>query len=407
MTATHVGGARAEDAPVETDPSARPDDRPRAARVRLAWRQMPILAGLRRQVRSDRPLRGWPVAVAMHVSVETAHLVVTLKDAGARLQLYPSNPDTLDPAAVEELRRRAIRVAPATDASSAAARLAEFRPRLLVDNASLLTACAGDPALAAGLVGATIHSRNAERTTRALLAGGAALAVPIIPVADSVLKSAIETPAGTGQSTVHALVRATGVQLSGKRAVVIGYGTAGTGIARYLRGMRCRVTVVDTSAVACLRALADGHDVGVLDNALADADLAIAATGTRGVVTARQVDLLPDGILLGNIGHHPDAVDVPGLAAAADRVTDLGDGVAEYRVNGRSIFLLGGGSQLNHVCAGGNSSETMDLTLSLHVLCLLRLAGQPESFAPGLNSLPESFSETVARAKLRALGLMA
>lgn len=406
MTATSTGSVR------EDDPAGSPThsaDRLRAGRVRLAWRQMPVLAGLRRQVRADRPLLGWTVAVAMHVSVETAHLMVTLKDAGARLLLHPSNPETLDPAAMAELRRRAIRVNAVTDtpAPSLVALLTEFRPRLLLDNASLLTACAAVPELAAGLVGATVHSRNAERATQRLLAGGAPLRIPIIPVADSVLKSAIETPAGTGQSTVHALVRATGVQLGGKRAVVVGYGTAGTGIARYLRAMNCRVTVVDTSAVACLRALADGHDVAVLDNALAHAEIAIVATGTTGVVTARQIDLLPDGVLLGNIGHHADAIDVSALATSAERVTDLGHGVAEYQVAGRSIFLLGGGNQLNHVCAAGNSSETMDLTLSLHVLGLLRLAGAPDGLAPGLNPLPDSFSETVARAKLRALGLAA
>ncbi|KXK61303.1 hypothetical protein AWW66_14270 [Micromonospora rosaria] len=413
-TDTHPTPAAGSTAAPPTDPpstdAARSGARPSAsatARLRLAWRQMPVLAALRRQVRADRPLLGVPVAAAMHVSTETAHLMVTLKDAGARLLLHPSNLGTLDPAAVAELRRRAIRVnLPDTGSAPLTEQLAAFRPRLLTDNGTLLTACADVPELAGDLLGATVHSRNAERTARALAAAGR-LPVPVIPVADSVLKSAVETPAGTGQSTVHALVRATGVQLGGKRAVVVGYGTAGTGIARYLQAMRCRVTVVDTSAVACLRALADGHAVGALDTVLAEADIVVVATGTRQVVTDRHLDLLPDGVLLGNIGHYPDAIDVPALTRAADRVTALGGGVHEYLLAGRSVFLLGEGSQLNHVCAGGNSSETMDLTLSLHVLCLLHLVRRPDDLVPGLNPLPDSFSETVARAKLRALGHVA
>jgi adenosylhomocysteinase len=375
------------------------------ARLRLAWRQMPLLSSLRRQVHADRPLRGWRLAAAMHISAETVHLVVTLRDAGAQVLLVPSSSDTISATAMDELRRRAIPVQFLNeDGVSRVDRLAAFGPQLLIDNSALLTATAGNPELAGNLVGATVHSSNGERVVRSLLAKGAHPRLPVVAIADSALKRAIETPAGTGQSTVLALVRATGIQLSGKQAVVVGYGSAGSGIARYLDGMRARVTVVDTSPVACLRALSDGHDVDVLGNALSGASVVIVATGTRNVITGPQFDLLGDGVILGNIGHYPDAVDVTGLRAVADSAAYLGDGVEEFRLGSRTVLLLGHGAQLNHVCGGGNSSETMDLTLSLHVMCLLRLARSPSTFPPGVNPVPDSISEDVARAKLRILG---
>lgn len=379
-------------------------ERAAGGRVRLAWRQMPVLVGLRRQMRADRPLRGFNVAAALHVSAQSAQLVVALREAGARVLLFASNPETVSREAAAELDRRAIAVRTRhAGPEDVAELLAEFKPRLLLDNAMLLTACARG-GLITGLAGATVHSASAERAARALAAAGDCADLPIVSVADSPLKRAIETPAGTGQSTVHALVRATGLQLSGKRVLVVGYGTAGTGIARYLRGMRARVTVVDISAIACLRALTDGHDVNVLDNALGYADVVIVATGTRDVLTGRHFDLLRDGVVLGNIGHYPDAIDGAALSAAADKQTDLGGGVVEYVVAGRSVLLLGSGSQLNHVCADGNSSEVMDLTMSLHLMCLLWLAEAGPEVRAGLSGVPDSLVEAVARAKLRLLG---
>ena len=399
------GGAAVRQDPEELRAAAELDVRAAAGRVRLAWRQMPVLAGLRRQVRADRPLLGVSVAAALHVSAESAHLVVTLREAGAKVLLFASNPDTVSGAAFAELRRRSIKVWPGESGpEETAARLSEFGPQLLLDNAMLLAACAPVEALSAGLVGATVHSTNAERAVRALLGTGSHQGLPVVSIAGSALKRTIETPAGTGQSTVHALVRATGLQLSGKRAVVVGYGTAGGGIARYLSSMRARVTVVDTSAVACLRALNDGHDVEALDNALGGADVVIVATGTRAVLTDRHFDLLRDGVVLGNIGHHSDAINVRALRDGADKRTDLGGGVEELVSGGRSVVLLGRGSQLNHVCGDGNASEVMDLTLSLHLMCLLRLAEAGQTFGPGLSSVPDSLVEAVARAKLRQLG---
>ncbi|MEV0263649.1 adenosylhomocysteinase [Streptomyces sp. NPDC050617] len=378
------------------------------ARIKLAWRQMPVLAGLRRRFRPEKPLRDVRIAAALHISPESAHLLVALKDAGAHILLHPSNPRTVDAGAVTELERhRTIRVltpSPGADPGHLPAQLDDFRPQLLIDNSSLLVACAEHPQAAWELAGATVHSRSGTQTVQALAAAGSPLTVPVLSLVDNPLKNAIETPMGTGQSTAAAVIGATGMQLSGKHVAVIGYGTAGRGIASYVSALRARVTVVDVSAVACLRAAAAGHGIDSLTNALSNADVVIVATGTHGVIGGHDLDLLRDGVVLGNIGHYPDAIDVPALAAASKKVLSVSTGLDEYQLPDKSVYLLGGGVQFNHVCGGGNSSEMMDLSLSLHALCAVRLWERRGSLPPGLSTAPEELTEDVARAKLRALG---
>ncbi|WP_157868620.1 adenosylhomocysteinase [Streptomyces caatingaensis] len=378
------------------------------ARVKLAWRQMPVLTALRRRFRPEKPLRDVRIAAALHISAESAHLLVSLKDAGAQLLLFPSDPRTVDPGAVAELERlRAVRVLPG-EPGALPEELDRFRPQLLIDNSTLLGVCRRSPRAAGELAGATVHSRSGLRTVRELLAEEPDRPpVPVIAMADNPLKSAIETPMGTGQSTAAALIRATGMQLGGKRVVVIGYGTAGAGIAAYLSALRARVTVVDVSAVACLRAVAAGYGIDSLTGALSYADAVIVASGTHDVITGPDLDLLQDGAVLGNIGHYPDAIDVPALRAAAKKVLPVAPGLEEYQLPGKSLYLLGGGAQFNHVCGDGNAGEMMDLSLSLHALCTVRLWERRGQLPPGLGEMPGELTDAVARAKLRSLGYVA
>jgi adenosylhomocysteinase len=366
----------------------------------LAWRQMPVLAALRRRLRAGDEVRGRRIAIAMHLSKETAYLARTLRDGGADVVVHPSSPATIDERAAAYLTGRRVKVTGGGEVIPDDVRA--WEPELLIDNGVFTVAALDQPAWAKQVLGATLHSSNAIATVREA-AADRPIEFPAVSVAETPLKSLLETPFGAGQSAVVAIVRATGVQLSGKVVAVVGFGAVGTGVAEYLRGMRARVVVVERSPLTALRAHVNGYQVDSLANALSAADVVITCTGGRAIVGPQHFGLMRDGVILANVGHHPE-IDVDGLAAMADARAEAAEHVEEFRIGTRSLFLLGGGRQVNHVCGEGNSSELMDLSLAVHVHCLLAFTN-PGSLLPcGLQPIDDAVLQAVAAEKLRTLG---
>lgn len=364
---------------------------------------MPVLSALERQLQGTRPFDGARIAAAGRVTKERAHLLHVLKRAGARV-LAADDPE---PAHERAGIRRALGAVDWYDADAPPAELLDaFRPQLLLDNGSLACAALADPEhTAATILGGTLHSRNAETLVRDALGDDGRLAFPLVGLASSPLKQQIETAHGTGQSTVAALTTVTRRQLAGAVAVVVGYGANGRGIASYLRAAHARVIVVERSATAGLLAIYDGMQLGQLETVLPLADFVLTATGTADAIRPPHLDLLKDGCVLGNAGRRAGEICVEELAARASGVHDFGDGVVEYALGSRRVLLLAGGRQVNHHCGEGNASDVMDLSLALHVLCLLTLWQRPGHHRAGIVAVDPADAERVAQLKLHALGL--
>lgn len=376
--------------------------------VARALARMPVLSELRRRLDAARPLAGARVAMVFHQTAESAALAAVVRAAGAALRVIPSKTATADPAVAAELVELGVSLDSPADEDErrrCLGRVRDDEPHLMIDNADLFRLWHGDGAEPPPpVLGATVHSRSACRIVEEHVHGGGELRYPVLAVGSTPAKLDLESRYGTGQSAVASLIRATGLQLSGKRVVVVGYGNVGRGAARFLRGLNARVVVVQSSPYRALEALLDGFDVQPLDDALGRADVVLTATGGRHVVAAGELHRLPHGAVLGNLGRDQE-IDVAALTRLADAVTVVDSNLTEYRLGDATVQLLGGGHQFNHVAGSANSSEIMDLSLALHVLGLVHLWRQPPSGEPRVEPVPEFLVDEMARIKLGSMGV--
>ena len=229
------------------------------------------------------------------------------------------------------------------------------------------------------------------------------LNMPLLVINDSPIKQFAENRHAVGQSVLEAFIRMTNRATNGRRVTVFGYGACGKGVALNFRNAHALVSVVDVDPVARLEALWDGFDVPDREDALALADVVITVTGARDVVTARDLALLQDDVVLANAGHFPAEIDVAGLSSdpSIARVAAAGEGITTLHLgDGRRIHVLGDGHMMN--LAGprplGNSIESMDLGFSLQARSLEVVANGSVDATSCVVPVPRSIDEAVATA---------
>src|SRR5438046_4149391 len=205
------------------------------------------------------------------------------------------------------------------------------------------------------------------------------LSRPILIINDSPVKQFAENEHAVGQSSVESFLRMTNRVTNGEQVTVFGYGACGRGVAANFRGAYARVSVVDVDPVTRLRAHLDGFSTPPRDTAVADADIIVTVTGARDVLTAADLPLLRDGVILANAGHFPAEIDATGLTGAAEvtGTTEYADDLLTLELrDGRRVHLLARGHMFN--LAGprplGNSIESMDLGFALQARCLEAIA---------------------------------
>lgn len=380
---------------------------PRPGSIEWAAAQMPVLGAIRTRFERERPLAGARVAILFHLTKEVANLALAIRAAGAGVLLTPSKMATVEESALAGLRAAGVGVLMgAADGGGRNGHLREvlaFAPDLAVDNADLFSlwhSCDAPPEIR----GMSIHSRSACLIVDDYWAKHGRLRFPVVEVGSSNIKLELESTLGTGQSVIDALIRVTGLQLSGKRIAIVGYGNVGSGIAHAARGLRARVLIVQNSAYRALKAVMDGYDVVPLRQAAQEADILITATGNRNVLTSRHFPLLRDGAFIGNVGRSREEIDVDALRRDATSAEPVDRNLTLYTRNGRRIYMMGGGDQFNHIAGGANSSELMDLSLALHALTLEYIWKAPE-LRREILPVPASILEEVAGLKLRQLGI--
>ncbi len=418
--------------------------------IGLAEKEMRGLMALRARHAGDRPLAGARITGSLHMTVETAVLIETLRALGAdvrwcscnilsthdaaaaaiaaaRVPVFAWKGETLDEywwcldraftfpdgggpdllvddggdatwllhegARAEAEPARAERAAASPDERAALRCLQEKRataPRFFTG-------------VLARLRGISEETTAGVHRLRALHARGE-LRVPAIDVNASVTKSKFDNIYGSRESLVDAIKRATHVMLAGKRAVVCGYGDVGKGVAEALAAHRARVAVTEVDPVCALQALMAGHEVVRLDDVLAGADLVITATSNRDVVTLEHLSRMKDHAIVCNIGHFDCEIQVEALKRAAHVTrTEIGPGVERYTFpDGRSVLLLAEGRLVNLACADGHPAFVMSYSFSNQVLAQIDLFSHRR--APGIHRLPKALDEEVARVHVEALG---
>ncbi len=399
---------------------------------RIAWAEarMPVLMRIRERFRRERPLEGVRISACLHVTKETAALVRTLREGGAEVALCASNPlstqDEVAAALVEEgIPVYAFRGMSEEEYYEAIGMALAIGPNVTVDDGADLTVTVhklahGIPSpelnwvrrgLGAkgveveGIAGGTEETTTGVIRLKALEREGRLL-YPVIAVNDSPTKSLFDNPIGTGQSTIDAILRATGILLAGKKVVVFGYGRVGSGIAARARGMGAEVIVVEVDPVRALNAAMNGYRVCSSLEAAKVGDVFITATGNINVVRREHMEVMKDGAVLANAGHYDVEISLRDLRDLSVEVEEVNQCVKRYRTrDGRNLYLLAEGRLVNLVAAEGHPSEVMDLSFSLQALSVEHVVKNRGRLGVKVHDVPAEIDREVAMTKLRTMGI--
>ncbi len=383
-------------------------------RIDWASDQMPVLGKIGARFAQQRPLAGTRIAACLHVTPETANLVLALIAGGAEVGLCSANPlsaqDDVAAALVAEHRVEvhAVRGEDLDTYARHVRALLDSAPQLTVDDGAdlVMTAHQAGGETLERLIGAT------EETTTGLvrlrrLEDQEMLACPVLAVNEARTERALNDRHGTGQSALDGIVRASNVLLAGQTVVVIGYGWAGQGIAERARGAGAAVIVCEVDPMRALEARMAGYEVMPALAAARRGDIFITVTGSRRVVHGEHFELMKDGALLANAGHFDVELDLEELRAlAGGAVTQVRPLVEQYELgSGRRLNLLARGRVVNLAAAEGHPAAVMDVSFALQALCVEELVRNRGRYQPGVQAVPEAIDREVGRLKLDALGV--
>ena len=371
--------------------------------------RMPVLSSVRKEFCSERPLAGLRVGASLHVTSETANLMLTLADAGAELSLCASNPlstqDDVAAALVSEgVEVMAVRGEDSERYHRHIREVLGRRPDLLVDDGGdlITTLHRSHPDLSP--LGATEETTTGVTRLRSMAREGA-LRLPVVAVNDSATKHLFDNYYGTGQSTLDGIIRSTNLLVAGTTVVVVGYGHCGQGVAIRADGLGARVIVVEVDPVRALQALMDGFGLLTAREAAARGDIFITVTGNRHVLSEEHLALMKSGAILANAGHFDVEIDVEALADRSVGRRTVRPNLEEFEMgDGRRLYLVSEGRLANLGAAEGHPADVMDLSFSNQALALRWLVGEHDSLEPKVYVLPAEIDQAVARIKVEALG---
>jgi adenosylhomocysteinase len=348
---------------------------------------MPVLRSIRTRFAAERPLDGVKVGACLHVTAETANLVLALREGGADVALCAANPYTAQ-ADVAAALGEGVHVG---DYKKSLAAVAEWAPDVVLDDGAELIAATHER-----LRGATEETRSGLVHVRSL-----DLRCPVLAVNEATAERALNDRFGTGQSALDGIVRATHMLLAGQTVVILGYGWTGRGIALRARGAGASVVVCEVDPLRALEARMEGFDVLPARVAAERGDVFITVTGSRDVLRREHFDRMKDGAVLANAGHFDVEVSLPDLGEQRTEVLPLVDSYEQP--DGRRLNLLARGQVVNLAAAQGHPAGVMDVSFALQALSAEWLVR--EDVPPGVQPVPPAIDAEVARLKLEALGV--
>ena len=404
---------------------------------RTEWseRSMPVLRQIRARFAKEQPLKGVKLSACLHVTTETANLMITLRAAGAEIALCASNPlSTQDDVAAHLVRDHGVRVyaIKGEDHETYYTHIAQalaFGPQMTQDDGADLVGALhrialnrlddlAPPirqwveglsqeerkALVAGVRGSTEETTTGVIRLKAMAKEGI-LQFPIIAVNDSNTKHMFDNRYGTGQSTLDGVVRATNLLLAGSTVVVAGYGWCGRGVASRARGAGAHVIVTEIDPLPALEARMDGFVVMTMAQAAPLGDLFITLTGNIHVIRPEHFSAMKDGAIVCNSGHFNVELDLEGLAQIATSRRAVREMVEEFVVKGRRVMVLGEGRLINLAAAEGHPASVMDMSFANQALAAEVLAKDAANMSKAVHRLPVAVDQEIARLKLQAMGV--
>ncbi len=382
-------------------------------KIEWAGEQMPVVKFIQKRFAKEKPLRGVVLGACLHVTSETANLMLALKAGGAKLALCASNPlSTQDEVAASLVKDYGVSTFAIKGEDNQTyyqhlIKVLDFKPQITMDDgADLVT---------------MLHTKRkeqiksvwgcSEETTTGVIRLRAmekdkVLSVPVIAANDSQTKHMFDNRYGTGQSTIDGIMRATNILLAGKTFVVGGYGYCGKGIAMRAEGMGANVVVVEANPVRALEAAMDGYRVMTMEKAAKVGDIFVTSTGDKHVIDVKHMRVMKTGAILANSGHFDVEINVAGLEKMKKRKRRMRDFLDEYSLaNGKKLYLLGEGRLVNLAAAEGHPAEVMDMSFANQLLAAEYLVKNRNKLKNKVYVLPEKLDQMVARLKLKAMGM--
>jgi adenosylhomocysteinase len=384
--------------------------------IKLAEAEMPGLMSIRETYKKEQPLKGARISGCLHMTIQTAVLIETLKELGAKVQWSSCNIFSTQDHAAAAIAATGIPVYAWKGET-----LEEYdwcieqtlffddgQPlNMILDDGGDLTNMILDkyPELANSIKGISEETTTGVHRLYEREKNGT-LPIPAINVNDSVTKSKFDNKYGCRESLVDAIRRATDLMLAGKVAVVAGYGDVGKGSAESLKNAHVRVIVTEIDPICALQAAMEGYEVKKMADAVKEADIVVTATGNLNVVNGDHFKLMKDKTVVCNIGHFDNEIDMAWLNKhyGNTRVT-VKPQVDIYTVDGKEIIILAEGRLVNLGCAMGHPSFVMSNSFTNQTLAQIELWNNSDKYENKVYTLPKHLDEMVARLHLKKISV--
>lgn len=382
-------------------------------RIEWANQSMPVLQLIRKEFIKAQPLQGLRVAACLHVTTETANLMIALRDGGAAIALCASNPlstqDDVAAALVSEygIPTYAIKGEDHDTYYRHLNAALDTQPHITMDDgADLVTEVLSKrPDVAAGVMGGTEETTTGVIRLRAMAKQGV-LRYPIIAINDADTKHLFDNRYGTGQSTVDGIIRATNLLFAGLNVVVAGYGWCGRGVASRARGLGANLIVTEVDPTRALEAVMDGYRVMSMAEAASIGNVFVTVTGDKHVIAREHFEKMRDGAVVCNSGHFNVELDLDALEKMSSARRSVRPFVEEYAMrDGRKIYVLGEGRLINLAAAEGHPASVMDMSFANQALSLDYIVKNHKDLGQQVYPVPQDLDKRVARLKLESMGI--
>ena len=385
-----------------------------AGKRKIEWsqQQMPVLQIIRKRFIKEQPLKGLRVSACLHVTSETANLMIALRDGGAEIVLCASNPLSTQDEVAASLNRDyniptyAIKGEDNETYYSHLRAALDHKPQMTMDDgADLVTLLLTKrPEQVKDVIAGTEETTTGVIRLRAMAKDGT-LKYPVIAVNDAQTKHFFDNRYGTGQSTLDGVIRATNLLLAGLKVVIAGYGWCGRGVAMRAKGHGADVIITEIDPVKGIEAVMDGFRVLPMVDAAKEGDVFITVTGNKNVIRAEHFEHMKSGAVVCNSGHFNVEIDIPALERLSSGKREVRPLVDEYQLkDGRRICLIGEGRLVNLATAEGHPASVMDMSFANQALSAEYLVKHAKDLKPQVYVVPEDLDKEIAKMKLESMG---
>lgn len=382
-------------------------------RIEWAGQFMPVLRLIEKRFAKEKPLKGIRIGGCLHVTAETANLMIALKAAGASMALCASNPlSTQDDVAASlvsdfGIPTFAIKGENTRSYYKHLNAVLDTHPNITMDDGADLVSLLHQerPEQLSEIIGSSEETTTGVIRLKAM-AADRALKIPVYAVNDSDTKHMFDNRYGTGQSTIDGILRATNILLAGKRFVVAGYGWCGRGLASRARGMGAHVIVTEVDPIKALEAVMDGFEVMRMSDAARVGDIFVTVTGDKNVISIDHILKMKDGAIIANSGHFNVEVAVDELVKKSKATRNIREFVSEYTLKDATRrYILGEGRLINLAAAEGHPAEVMDMSFANQALAAEFFVKNKGKLAVKVYTIAPEMDREIAKLKLIAMGV--